>query len=121
MDEDPDKKISSNIFSKKKSFKQVTFGKEIYMKIIIIPLFFVGYFIHSYVVSASSLDFQITALPYFRLTATADMEIYTKYAEISSAILASNSQFDGFHVGTKLREYYRMYNNLHYDSFGEVD
>ena len=120
MDEDPDKKISSNIFSKKKSFKQVTFGKEIYVKILIIPLFFVGYFIHSYVASAASLAFQTAALPYFRLTAAADTQLYTKYAQIANAVLAADTAFDGFHVGTQLREYYRSYNNLHYDSFGEV-
>lgn len=118
MDDDPDKKISSNIFSKKKSFKQISFGKEIYLKIIIIPLFFVGYFIHSYVASASSLNFQITSLPYFRLTSKADMEIYTKFAYISNAILASNASFDGFLTATKLRDYYRKYNDLHYNSFG---
>lgn len=121
LDEDADKKISSNIFSKKKSFKQVSFGKEIYIKIMVIPLFFVGYFAHSYAVSAASLGFQIAALPYFRMTASGDYEIYTKYAEISAAVLASDSAFDGMHVGTRLREYYRKYNNLHYDSFGEVE
>jgi hypothetical protein len=63
LDDDNDKKINSSTFSKKKSFKQVTFGKSVYLKLVIIPLFYIGYFIHSYVLSVTNLRFQLNALP----------------------------------------------------------
>lgn len=77
LDEETDKKVSSSTFSKKKSFKQVSFAKNIYLKMLVVPLFFAGYFAHSYTLAASNLSFQTNALPYFRLSAAADYLLYT--------------------------------------------
>jgi hypothetical protein len=82
MDDDTDKKVNSSMFAKKKSFKQVAFGKSIYLKMMIIPLFYLGYFIHSYVVSSTNLTFQQTALPYFRFSAAADYVLYSNLTNI---------------------------------------
>jgi hypothetical protein len=120
MDEDPEKKINSNTFSKKKSFKQISFGKSIYLKIIIIPLFFVGYFIHSYTVSVININFQTVALPYFRLSPFADFQLYSNFTQIEEAILNPNSSVNGFAIGTQFREHFRSYMEVHYNSFGYV-
>ena len=59
IEDDPDKKVNSAMFSKKKSFKEISFSKSIYLQIMVIPLFFIGYFIHLYSVSTTNLNFQL--------------------------------------------------------------
>ena len=95
MDDDNEKKVNSSMFSKKKSFKQVSFGKAIYLKVLLVPLFFLGYFIHSYVLTKTSLTFQKAAIPYFRLSASADYILYSDFSEILTAFLDPSDPPDG--------------------------
>lgn len=88
------------MFAKKKSFKQVSFVKSTYFKMMIVPLFFLGYFIHSYAVSHANLTFRKTALPYFRLSVSANYILYSNLTAVQNAFLSSNNSLDTLEIGT---------------------
>jgi hypothetical protein len=122
IEEETDKKVSSSTFSKKKSFKQVSFAKSIYLKMLVVPLFFAGYFAHSYSLTVTNLAFQATALPYFRLSAAADYLLYSNLTIIEQTIANYDpaSAPDGLPFGVAIRLYYRMYLKMHYNAFGFI-
>jgi len=85
------KKINSSTFAKKKRFKLVSFSKAIYCKLMLIPLFSIAYFIHSFALSYLNLTFQANSYDYFFQTAAGDYQFYSGLAKIQSAILTNNT------------------------------
>lgn len=88
----------------------------------IVPLFFTGYFAHSYSLSATNLTFQATALPYFRLSAAADYLLYSNLTVIEQSIANYDpaAPLNGQDFGVGIRLYYREYFEVHYNSFGFI-
>lgn len=100
----------------------MSFAKNIYLKMMIIPLFFAGYFAHSYALSATSLAFQATALPYFRLSASADYILYSNLTVIQQSIANYEpaAPQDRLNMGVAIRLYYRKYFEVHYNAFAFI-
>lgn len=88
----------------------------------VIPLFFAGYFAHSYSLSANNLTFQTTGLSYFRLSASADYLLYSNLNIIQQSIANYDpaNPPNGLGMGVAIRLYYRKYLEVHYNSFGFI-
>ena len=113
------KKINNSTFAKKKRFKLINFNKSIYVKLLLIPIFATAYFVHSFVQSYLSLDFQNQSYHYFTLTSRGDYTFFSGLASIQSALLDKTS------IPNSLSEtyisYYRDYFDMHFTTFGYVD
>jgi hypothetical protein len=113
------RKINSSTFAKKKRFKHINFNKNIYLRLLIIPIVGLGFFIHSFVTNYLNLSFQASSYHYFFLTSQGDYTFYSGLASIQAATLSSQPlpvSASGNYI-----LYYRDYYNLHYNTFGYID
>ena len=113
------KKINSSTFAKKKRFKHINFNKNIYFKLLVIPVVGLGFFLHSFITSYLNLNFQGSAYHYFSLTSQADLNFYTGLAGFQTAVLNNQSLPNDY--SKQYMVYYRDYFNLHFSTFGYVD
>lgn len=97
----------------------MNFNKSIYFKLLLIPLFAVAFFVHSFVQSYTSLAFQQQSYHYFFLTSQGDYTFYSGLADIQNALLTNSTP------NTALSEtyisYYRNYFDLHFSTFGYLN
>ena len=50
------RKVNSSTFAKKKRFKEITFEKGAYLRLLVLPILAFGFFLHSFLVSYLSLS-----------------------------------------------------------------
>ena len=62
-------------------------SKVIYVKIIVIPILAVAFFVQSFLLSYTSLTFMHTSLPYIGYTSQADITFYGGIGVVQNAIL----------------------------------
>lgn len=114
------KKDYSASMRKKKSFKLISFNKNLYIKILIVLVLMSAFFIHVFLVAKTNTDFQHESVGYFADTAKGDYIFASVGDTIARGVLFNST----VHLQTeseRIRFYYRDYREKNEESFGLYD